>query len=257
MGLKGFVFLGLASVIHRGAVLRTAPGDLVAKVVETGCWAVRGPSTVRGFLGRSLSVTCVYEPSEEMEPKFWCKPGKVYTCAYHIIITSEEQPMVQEGRFSIWDNRALRVFRVTVEGLVEGEVGTYPCGVQRGKIQRDKSADVVVILSPGQSLNMFPSPHSTRDHHVARSRTGLREEMVPGFWWRERDKGEQCLVGTCRICPLFPFAGPTLSPVPAEGTDAPRESPDPFRHVPVLAGLQVLALLAMTGAVLWVSLRSG
>ncbi|OPJ88639.1 hypothetical protein AV530_003143 [Patagioenas fasciata monilis] len=99
MGLKGFVFLGLASVIHRGAVLRTAPGDLVAKVVETG-----------------------------------------------------------------------------------------------------------------QSLNMFPSPHSTRDHHVARSRTGLREEMVPGFWWRERDKGEQCLV---------------------------------------------LALLAMTGAVLWVSLRSG
>nr|XP_021144344.1 CMRF35-like molecule 6 [Columba livia] len=134
-----------------------------------------------------------------MQPKFWCKPGKVRTCAYHIIITSEEQPMVQEGQFSIRDNRALRLFTVTVEGLAEWDMGTYCCGVQRGKIQHDKSADVEVILSPG----------------------------------------------------------PTLSPVSAAGTDAPRESPDPFRHFPVLAGLQVLALLAMTGAVLWISLRGG
>ncbi|PKK25556.1 putative LOC102089488 [Columba livia] len=195
----GFVFFGLASATHRGAVLRTALGDLVVKGVETGCWAVRGPGTVRGFLGRSLSVTCVYEPGKEMQPKFWCKPGKVRTCAYHIIITSEEQPMVQEGQFSIRDNRALRLFTVTVEGLAEWDMGTYCCGVQRGKIQHDKSADVEVILSPG----------------------------------------------------------PTLSPVSAAGTDAPRESPDPFRHFPVLAGLQVLALLAMTGAVLWISLRGG
>lgn len=75
----------------------------------------------------------------------------------------------------------------------------------------------------------------------------------------------QCPAGTCCICPLFPFADPTLSPVPAlspntprppvAGTDTPRESAGPFHHFPVLAGLQVLALLAMTGAVLWVSLR--
>lgn len=134
-------------------------------------------------------MTCVYEPSEEMQPKFWCKPGKVRTCAYHIIITSEEQPMVQEGRFSIRDNRALQLFTVTVEGLAERDMGTYCCGVQRGKIQHDKSADVEVILSPGQSLHMLPSPHSTSDHHVAGARTGLQEEMVPGFWGRERDKG--------------------------------------------------------------------
>lgn len=40
-------------------------------------------------------MTCVYELGEEMQPKFWCKPGTVYTCAYHIITTSEEQPTVQ------------------------------------------------------------------------------------------------------------------------------------------------------------------
>ncbi|XP_074016452.1 protein CD300H-like [Numenius arquata] len=52
---------------------------------------------------------------------------------------------------------------------------------------------------------------------------------------------------------------PTLRPGPAipPTTAAPPGTPDPFRYFPVLAGLQVLALLAMSGAVLWVSLRGG
>ncbi|XP_030362038.1 CMRF35-like molecule 6 [Strigops habroptila] len=52
---------------------------------------------------------------------------------------------------------------------------------------------------------------------------------------------------------------PTVPPItarpPAAVTDAPPGTPSPFRCFPVLAGLQVLALLAMSGAVLWVSLR--
>ncbi|XP_068269665.1 CMRF35-like molecule 6 [Nyctibius grandis] len=161
-----------------------------------GCWAVMGPGTVRGFVGGSLSVTCRYRPGHERMPKYWCKPGALYTCAEEIVITSELQPLEWWDRFSIWDNREERVFTVTVERLSERDAGTYRCGVRTGVAQFDESAVVEVIVSPDPALSPAPA-----------------------------------------------------LPPPAVGT------PGPFRYFPVLAGLQVLALLAMSGAVLWVSLR--
>ncbi|XP_061867007.1 CMRF35-like molecule 2 [Colius striatus] len=47
------------------------------------------------------------------------------------------------------------------------------------------------------------------------------------------------------------------APTPAAGTNAPPSSPGPFRFFPVLFGLQVLALVAMSGAVLRASLWRG
>ncbi|KAM9537475.1 CMRF-35-like molecule 4 [Guaruba guarouba] len=54
---------------------------------------------------------------------------------------------------------------------------------------------------------------------------------------------------------LKPTVPPNPPHPPAAETDPPPRNPGPFRYFPVLAGLQVLALLAMSGAVLWVSLR--
>lgn len=61
--------------------------------------------------------------------------------------------------------------------------------------------------------------------------------------------GTRCPSGTRCIHPSSASVTPTLSP------DSPQETRGTFRYFPVLAGLQLLALLAMSAAALWVSLR--
>ncbi|XP_014733727.1 PREDICTED: CMRF35-like molecule 2 [Sturnus vulgaris] len=116
-----------------------------------GCGAVKGPGSVWGFLGGSLSVTCTYEPDQEKLPKFWCEPGSVFSCSEDIVITSESRLEVRKGRFSIRDNRTHRAFTVTVDDLSKEDEGTFRCGVRTPSYLFDKTADVKVIVYPGHT----------------------------------------------------------------------------------------------------------
>ncbi|XP_031985337.1 CMRF-35-like molecule 4 [Corvus moneduloides] len=204
--------------------------------VSPGCGAVTGPGRVLGFLGETLSVTCTYQTCRETLSKFCCKPATSIplTCAEDFVISSESNPEVQQGRFSIWNNHTHWAFRVTVEGLAKRDTGTVHCGVGTGLLQFDEIADVETLHV---SLSATVTP-----------RLGSRGPTVGGGVTLSVTE-TRCPSCTGCIHPSSPSATPTLSP------DAPQGTRSTFRYFPVLAGLQLLALLAMSAAVLWVSLR--
>uniref|UniRef100_A0A8C6YZD2 Ig-like domain-containing protein n=1 Tax=Nothoprocta perdicaria TaxID=30464 RepID=A0A8C6YZD2_NOTPE len=105
---------------------------LLPALLLPGCWALTGPTSVHGFVGGTLSVSCKYEDGLETNEKFWCKPGNIYACAGpYIIATSERNSFVRKDRISIWDDRRQREFTVTMSNLTEVDTGTYLCGVWR------------------------------------------------------------------------------------------------------------------------------
>ncbi|KAM8797029.1 CMRF35-like molecule 8 [Eudromia elegans] len=184
-----------------------------------GCWAVTGPHSVEGFVGGSLSVPCSYKSGLEKRDKFWCKPGRFYTCAGpYIIATSEHELFVRKDRISIEDNRPQRVFTVTLENLTEEDTGTYRCGVQR------------TLLNDRHTVTVNVSP-------------------VSRLWTTTT------VTAHLLLAPQPPCPGTTVTPECCPTSCTPGTSPHIFHYFPVVAGLQLLALVAGSVAVLWVSAR--
>ncbi|XP_054988252.1 CMRF35-like molecule 2 [Sorex araneus] len=112
-----------------------------------GCLSLRGPGSVHGTVGESLSVWCRYKQEHKNNSKYWCKAPCV-TRRSVVVETSETQREARRGRVTIRDDPANLTFTVTLENLTEADSGTYWCGVSRPIYIWDTRAQVVVSVSP-------------------------------------------------------------------------------------------------------------
>ncbi|XP_034960282.1 CMRF35-like molecule 1 isoform X1 [Zootoca vivipara] len=101
-------------------------------------------STVSGPLGGSLSVICRYSEAYESYLKYWCKDLK-YGCK-KIIETTKSSFLVKQDRFSINDNRSLRLFTIITENLTLEDIGQYRCGINIPLGSDDYFPVTVVVL---------------------------------------------------------------------------------------------------------------
>ncbi|XP_055448458.1 CMRF35-like molecule 8 isoform X2 [Psammomys obesus] len=92
-----------------------------------GCVPLRGPSTVTGTVGESLSVQCQYEEKYKTNNKYWCRGSRVLLCKEIVKTRGSEE--ARNGQVSIRDHPDNLTFTVTLENLTLEDAGTYMCGV--------------------------------------------------------------------------------------------------------------------------------
>lgn len=91
-----------------------------------GCVPLRGPSTVTGSVGESLSVRCQYEEKYKSNVKYWCRDS-LLSCEK--IVKTRPPKEAGNGRVSIRDHPANLTFTVTLKKLALEDAGTYKCRV--------------------------------------------------------------------------------------------------------------------------------
>ncbi|XP_041581811.1 CMRF35-like molecule 6 [Vulpes lagopus] len=147
-----------------------------------GCSSLRGPNSVLGTVGGSLSVQCQYKEEFRDRDKYWCKSPCVWT---KIVETTESQREVTKGRVSIRDHPANLTFTVTLKSLTEDDAGTYKCGIDVPWL--DPTFPVVVSVNPGdpssgtahQHLSSFYNPASIHVEH--RNPTGDLQQQATSW----------------------------------------------------------------------------
>lgn len=134
---------------------------------------MRGPSTVTGTVGESLSVSCQYEEKLKTKNKIWCRWKPNVLCKDIVKTSGSEE--ARNGRVSIRDHPDNLTFTVTLENLTLEDTGTYMCMVDIGffydaYLRIDKSFKVELFVvpvkgsSPGNGINILASPTSSPVH---------------------------------------------------------------------------------------------
>ncbi|XP_064379028.1 CMRF35-like molecule 6 [Dromaius novaehollandiae] len=124
-----------------------------------GFCALSGPVAVWGWPGGSVSVECGYEEGFETAPKFWCKPGLLFTCyaRHYLVATAPRQPRAHRGRFAVADERSRRAFRVTMGNLSRDDAGPHLCGIRLPWRDLSHAVEVIVAGLPN-ATEPPPSP---------------------------------------------------------------------------------------------------
>lgn len=195
-----------------------------------GCSSLRGPDSVSGTVGGSLSVRCQYKEGFRDHDKYWCKSPCVWK---KIVETTESQREVTKGRVSIRDHPADLTFTVTLKSLTEGDAGTYKCGIDT--LWVDPTFSVVVSVTPGDPSSGRPTSSS------------VLSTILPASTWSTTTPQE---TSNSRQRP-----GPWMEshPVEDQASDGGERSLLSRIYFLLLIFLEVPLLLGFLSAVLWVN----
>uniref|UniRef100_A0A4W2D255 CD300H molecule/pseudo n=1 Tax=Bos indicus x Bos taurus TaxID=30522 RepID=A0A4W2D255_BOBOX len=195
-----------------------------------GSLSLRGPSTVTGAVGDSLSVECRYEEEYSEFHKYWCRQP-CFPLWQRTLQTSGPEVEVKSGRVSITDHPEDLAFTVTLESLTADDAGKYRCGV-------------ATMLKEEGLLGFLPDPFfqvqvivSAGDRQLAGKSRGQDTVLhPPQFFTPPSITASSSNSSTWTSGSLSQQQGPLLGSA----------------HFLLLVFLKVPLLLGMLGAVLWV-----
>ncbi|KAL6482382.1 hypothetical protein MHYP_G00104620 [Metynnis hypsauchen] len=108
-----------------------------------------GSKTVSGYLGETVTISCLYPEEFTRNTKFFYQQHSKYFS--EVIDTSE----TQRGRFSISDDRSSKVLSVRISDVREDDAGLYFCAVLSGEVSVSYetlySETQLQVTAPGSS----------------------------------------------------------------------------------------------------------
>ncbi|PKU32270.1 cmrf35-like molecule 7 [Limosa lapponica baueri] len=217
-----------------------------------GGWAVTGPKEVTVKQGGLLEVSCSYKPGYELYPKYWCRPGFLWFCFTYITQTNGSEVTVTQGRVSISDNHASRSFKVTLSGVTMEDTDWYSCGVKR-RLWFNLWHSMEVMVSPAVPTMTKAGDMLATEPLGSMGSEKLSQLTITHLLLFLSVKVPMVLALACGVVWGLVF----LSLASATSWVNRRDWGSSRKGTPGDQLAWVLALLAMSGAVLWVSLRGG
>ncbi|XP_046694044.1 CMRF35-like molecule 5 isoform X7 [Silurus meridionalis] len=145
------------------------------KIILTFCLIIAGSdalTTVTGYKGRSVKIKCRYEPGYEHFEKHLIR-GTMWH-PYKDIPVHSGSP-AKDTRFSLYDNRATKVFTVTITDLRAEDANTYWCGIEQPGLYQFKEIQLVIMDVPPSST----VSQSTRTTYSASTHPSVHPETPP------------------------------------------------------------------------------
>ncbi|XP_053539520.1 CMRF35-like molecule 8 [Ictalurus punctatus] len=147
-------------------------------------------------VGGDLNVSCKYPESFRSDPKFLCKTRlQRAACSYKVSV-KESRKDVNEGKFSLYDDRETQMFTVSIRNVTEQDSGEYWCGAEAAWTSDDgykvyfTQIDLTVTdprvpvsasipTQPSSSLSSSSSPPPPSSSSSSSSSSSLSSELNP------------------------------------------------------------------------------
>ncbi|EDL23599.1 uncharacterized protein LOC328829 isoform X2 [Mus musculus] len=132
-------------------------------LLASGSWT-QNPELLRVLEGKTVSVTCMYDPLYNSDEKIWCK--QIDNLCYPLVSKGAEKP-----RFSILQSSKFNFFTVTMSKLRMSDSGIYHCGIAANtRITYLRGIQLVVSKGALYPVLLFPwSVDSSARHWYSRS----------------------------------------------------------------------------------------